>query len=129
MSENEEYSFSIFIDKFSKDFIPGDSYSCKALDIKPFIHFFSSAKIYNPYTFSPLRKVIFETNGNLLSKNITLYGRPDLTISSTSPDWEELENQKYIYDTVMKIKKPNYSRVLLLENHCYKTKTNYKNVV
>lgn len=122
MSENEEYSFSSFVFKFSKDLNLGDSYSCKFLGIKPFVFHFISPTIYNPRTFCPAKKIAFERGGKLINKIIGLeQASPDMTIPSHLPEWAGLENEKYIHNILSKIKKPTSGvKILLLERKCHK---------
>jgi hypothetical protein len=117
MNKHEECSFSNFVFKFKKDLNLGDSYSCKFLGIKPFIFYYLSPIIYNPTTFSPTIKAIFEMEGKLMKKMINPPEHAqDISIPSYLPEWEGLENQKYIYYILSKIKKPpSGAKTLLLE--------------
>jgi len=118
MNKCEEYSFSSFAFKFSKDLKIGDSYSCKPLGVKSFIFHFLSPTLYNPTTFCPCNRIIFEMGGKLTGKMISPGHVPDITIPSHLPEWAGLENEKYIYYILSKIQKPNYARTLLLEKLC-----------
>tara|TARA_R110000868_G_scaffold105774_8_gene290415 strand:+ start:5994 stop:6353 length:360 start_codon:yes stop_codon:yes gene_type:complete len=118
MNKCEEYSFSSFAFKFSKDLKIGDSYSCKSLGVKSFVFHFLSPTMYNPTTFCPCNRIIFEMGGKLTGKMISPEHVPDITIPSHLPEWAGLENEKYAHDILSKIQKPNYARTLLLEKLC-----------
>lgn len=118
MNKHEEYSFSSFVFKFSKDLNLGDTYSSKILGVKPFIFRFLSPVLYNPRTFAPMKKVIFERGGQLINKMISPEHAPDVTIPSTSPAWGESEMEECVHNILSKIQKPNCARTLLLEKRC-----------
>ena len=121
MNKQEEYSFSSFVFKFSKDLNLGDSYSCKPLGIKPFVFYFVSPTMYNPRTFCPTKKITFERGGKLINKIISPEHAPDVTIPSHLPEWVGLENERYTHDILSKIKKPTSDvETLLLERKCHK---------
>lgn len=121
MNKQEEYSFSSFVFKFSKNLNLGDTYSSTILGIKPFIFYFVSPTMYNPTTFAPTKKIIFEREGKIISKMINPeHASPDVNIPSTSSLWGETEMERYVHNILSKIPKPNYSRTLLLERRCQK---------
>jgi hypothetical protein len=119
MNEHEEYCFSSFVFKFSKNLNSGDTYSSRILGVKPFIFRFLSPVLYNPRTFAPMQKVIFERGGQLINKMISPEHAPDVTIPSTSLAWGgESEMEECVHNILSKIQKPNYARTLLLEKRC-----------
>jgi hypothetical protein len=104
--EYEDFYIGAFVNKFSKDLKSGDSYSLSDIVIKPFIFHYLGPTTYNPVNFSPRKKFIFEREGKIITSHIIEHEQ-DVTIPSSTPF--------YVHKRLVRVKKPIYSRILLLE--------------